>query len=51
MHGMLVQFSADDILKYFSQEIDFDMSCKLSPEETFCMKWKKIYFLKKNIKK
>ena len=35
----------------FSQKIDFDISCKLSPEETICMKRKRPIFWesKKNI--
>ena len=38
-----VKFSADDILKYFpyfSQKTGFDISCKLSPMETICIKCK-----------
>ena len=40
----LVNFSADDILKYlvvvffFFQKTGFDISCRLSPLETICMK-------------
>ena len=34
----LGKISADDVLKYFSQKIDFDISCKLSPMETICRK-------------
>ena len=37
--------SADDILIYFSyssQKIGFDISCKLSPKETLCMKYQSI---------
>ena len=37
----LSKLSADDILKYlsyFSQKTGFDISCKLSPQETICMK-------------
>ena len=30
--------SADDILKYFYQIIDFNIICKLSPKETVCIK-------------
>ena len=42
-HSTLDKFSADDLLKlkyfsYFSQKTDFDISCKLSPVETICMK-------------
>ena len=36
----MVKNSADHILKYFSyfsQKIDFDIPCKLSPKETICM--------------
>ena len=39
--ALWVKFSADDILKYFSyfsQKTGFDISCKLSPLETICMK-------------
>ena len=32
------KISADDILKYFSLKTGFDISCKLSPMETICMK-------------
>ena len=41
MLSTLVIFSADDILKYFSyfsQKKGFDISCKLSPNETICLK-------------
>ena len=44
-----VKISADDILKYFFlfyQKIEFDISCKLSPLETICMKCQ-TYFLGK----
>ena len=47
-----VKFSADDILKYFSyflQKKGFDISCKLSPVETICMKCQ-ILFSGKNKK-
>ena len=37
-----IQFSAHDIMKYFfsyfPQKTGFDISCKLSPVETVCMK-------------
>ena len=39
--NMRVKISADVILKYFSyffQKIGLDISCKLSPKETTCMK-------------
>ena len=39
------KISADDILKYFSyfsQKIDFDISCKLSLKETICMKYQSL---------
>ena len=39
-----------DIFSYFSQKIGFDISCKLSPEETICMKWQS-QFSGKNEKK
>ena len=38
---MLGKISEDNILKYFFlffPETDFDISCKLSPMETICMK-------------
>ena len=41
MLSTLGKISADDILKYFSiffQKTRFDISCKLSPMETICMK-------------
>ena len=44
--------SADDILNcfsYFSQKTGFDISCKLSPLETICMKCQ-ILFSRKNKK-
>ena len=49
-----VKFSADDILKYFfyfSQKTGFDISCKLSPVETICMKYQILFSgkYKKNI--
>ena len=49
--GLWVNFSADDILKYFSQKTDFDISCKLSPVETICRKCQILFFRKdkKNI--
>ena len=42
----LGKISADDILKYllyFSQKTGFDMSCKLSPMETICMKFRILF--------
>ena len=48
----MVKFSADDILKYFSyiyQKTGFDISCKLSPPETICLKCLTC-FLRKNKK-
>ena len=50
--ALWVKISADDILKYFyylSQKTSFDMSCKLSPMETICMKCQ-ILFCRKNKK-
>ena len=44
--AFLVKITADDILKYFSyfsQETRFDISCKLSPVETICMKCQILY--------
>ena len=41
MLSTLGKFSADDIFKYFSyfsQKTGYDISCKLSPKETICMK-------------
>ena len=38
--------SADNILKYFSyfyQKTGFDISCKLSPVETICMKCQSLF--------
>ena len=29
---------------YFSQKIGFDISCKLSPEETICIKCQSLFF-------
>ena len=51
--ALWVKFSADDILKYFfyfSQKTGYDISCKLSPKETICMKCQ-ILFFGKNKKK
>ena len=31
-------------LLYFSQNIGFDNSCKLSPKETICMKYQSLFF-------
>ena len=28
--------------KYFSQKVGFEISCKLSPEETICMKFESL---------
>ena len=42
-----VKTSADDILKYFSEKIGFDNSCKLSPSETICMKCQNLFSEKK----
>ena len=36
----------DDIFSYFSGETDFDISCKLSPEEAVCMKYQSLFALK-----
>ena len=50
--ALWVKFSADDILKYFSyfsQKTGFDISCKLSPKKTICMKCQ-ILFSGKNKK-
>ena len=50
--ALWVKFSADYILKYFSQfslKSGFDISCKLSPMETICMKCQ-ILFSGKNKK-
>ena len=51
--ALWVKFSADDIwniFSYFYQKTCFDISCKLSPMETICMKWQ-ILFSGKNKKK
>ena len=49
-----VEISADDnyelfmkYFSYFSLKISFDISCKLSPKETICIKWQTL-FLEKN---
>ena len=42
----LAKFSASDKLKYFSyssQKTGFDISCKLSPMETICMKYQSLF--------
>ena len=46
---LLLKISVDDILKYFSQKIDFDISCELSPKpkETICLNVE-VYFLENN---
>ena len=54
--ALWVKFSADDILKYFSyfsQKTGLDISCKLSPLETICMKCHILFSgkYKKNISK
>ena len=38
--------SADDklVFSYFSQKTGFDISCKLSPQETICMKCQILFF-------
>ena len=38
-----VKISADNNLKYFSKKIGFDISCKLSPQETICMKCQSLF--------
>ena len=46
MLNMLGKNSADDNLKYFacfSKKIGFDISCKLSPQETICMKYQSLF--------
>ena len=46
MLSMLGKISANGNLKYFSyfsQKIGFDISCKLSPEETICMKHQSLF--------
>ena len=44
MLNMLEKISADSILKYFSQQIGFGISCKLSLErETVCMKCQSLF--------
>ena len=51
--ALWVKFSADDIFKYFFyffQETGFDISCKLSPEETICMKYQNLFFWEKEEK-
>ena len=50
--ALQVKFSADNILKYFSyfsEKTDFDISCKLSPMETVCIKCQ-ILFSRENKK-
>ena len=37
-----------DFFFYFSQLIGFDISCKLSPEETICMKCQNLFSQKNN---
>ena len=49
----LVKISTEDILKYvsyFFQKIGFDISCKLSPQETICMKCQILFSGKNKIK-
>ena len=46
MYQLWVKFSAENILKYisyFSQKTGFDISCKLSPLETICMKCQMLF--------
>ena len=43
---LLVKISTDDILNYcsyFSHKAGFDISCKLSAMETFCMKCQNLF--------
>ena len=40
-----------NIFSYFSEKIGFDISCKLSPKETICMKVHIFLFSRKNKKK
>ena len=45
-----VKFSADNILKYFyfsKKKTGLDISCKLSPKETICMKCQNLFSEKK----
>ena len=45
--------SADDILisfSFFKKKRDFDISCKLSPNETICMKFQSLFSGGKKIK-
>ena len=39
------------LFSYFSQKTGFDISCKLSPWETICMKYQSMFLDKKNQKK
>ena len=49
----LLANSADDklviIFSYFSQKIDFDISCKLSPAETICIKCQSLFSGEKSV--
>ena len=45
MLSIWVKVTADDILKYFPKKIGFDISCKLSPWETICIKCKHLHVL------
>ena len=50
--GPWVKYSADDILKYFSyfsKKRGFDISCKMSPLGTICIKCQILFSHKKNI--
>ena len=52
--ALLVKFSVDDSLKYFSnfsQETGFDILCKLSPQESICIKCQIMFYLKKKKEK
>ena len=43
-----VKFSTEDILNYFPQKTGFDISCKLSPNETICMECQILFSVKNN---
>ena len=38
-----VKVSTDDNLKYYSEKIGFEISCKLSPKETVCINCQRLF--------
>ena len=49
--GIFNKQQIDDIFLIFSQKIGFDISCKLFPMETICMKFQSLFCEKKKYEK